>query len=136
MHRKRTEGATPTLFVTTSLKEVSGLQPCRVFDQILHHSPMEACGFRSPGTTMASPVCAGTSACWQALSSTTESSSEKLQRGMNLAKPGTLRVSPSDDHIARIRTDYRDMGEMFFGEAPPFDRVIADLKELEARVNS
>src|ERR1700730_12532641 len=54
----------------------------------------------------------------------------------DLAKPGTLRVSPSDAQVARIRSDYRDMGEMFFGEAPPFDRVIEDLKELEDRVNS
>jgi hypothetical protein len=45
MHRERAEGATPALFVTTFLKEVSGLQRCRVFDQILHHSPMEAVRF-------------------------------------------------------------------------------------------
>jgi hypothetical protein len=45
MHRERAEGATPALFVTSFLKEVSGLQPCRVFDQILHHSPMEAVRF-------------------------------------------------------------------------------------------
>jgi len=54
----------------------------------------------------------------------------------DLAKPGTLRVSPSDDHVAQIRSDYRDMREMFFGETPPFDQVIADLKEVEDRVNS
>jgi hypothetical protein len=54
----------------------------------------------------------------------------------DLAKPRTLRVSPPDDHVARIRSDYLDMREMFFREAPPFDRVIADLKELEERVNS
>ena len=54
----------------------------------------------------------------------------------DLARPGTLRVCPPDSHIAQIRSDYRDMREMFFGEAPPFDRVIADLKELEDRVNA
>jgi hypothetical protein len=30
-----------------------------------------------------------------------------------------------------IPTDHRDMREMFFTEAPPFDSVMADLKELE-----
>jgi len=54
----------------------------------------------------------------------------------DLARPGILRVSPPDGDVARIRNDYRDMREMFFGEAPPFDRVIADLKELEEKVNS
>jgi len=28
------------------------------------------------------------------------------------------------------------MREMFFGETPPFDQIIADLKELEDQVNS
>ena len=53
-----------------------------------------------------------------------------------LAQPGSLRVCPPDSHVAQIRSDYRDMGEMFFGEAPPFDQIIADLKEVEDRVNS
>jgi hypothetical protein len=48
---------------------------------------------------------------------------------------GSLGYLPEGD-VARIRSDYRDMREMFFGEAPPFDRVIADLKELEEQVNS
>ena len=54
----------------------------------------------------------------------------------DLARPGSLRVCPPDSHVAQIRSDYRDMREMFFGETPPFDHVIADLKELEDRVNS
>jgi hypothetical protein len=54
----------------------------------------------------------------------------------DLAQPGSLRVCPPDSHIARIRSDYRDMREMFFGEAPPFDRVMADLREVEKCVNS
>jgi hypothetical protein len=53
----------------------------------------------------------------------------------DLAKPGTLRVCPSDDNIARIRSDYRDMREMFFAEPPPFESLMADLRELEERVN-
>src|SRR5580693_3562415 len=45
----------------------------------------------------------------------------------DLARPGSLRVCPPDSHVAQIRSDYRDMREMFFGETPPFDQVIADL---------
>jgi hypothetical protein len=32
----------------------------------------------------------------------------------DLAKPGSLRVCPSDDKTTRIRSDFRDMREMFF----------------------
>lgn len=54
----------------------------------------------------------------------------------DLAQPGSLRVCPPDSHVLKIRNDYRDMREMFFGEAPAFDQIIADLKELEGKVNS
>ena len=53
----------------------------------------------------------------------------------DLAKPGSLRVCPPDDNFPRIRSDYRDMREMFFVEPPPFDSLIADLRELEDQVN-
>jgi len=53
----------------------------------------------------------------------------------DLAKPGSLRVCPPESHVAQIRSDYRDMREMFFAEPPPFDTVISDLRELEDRVN-
>jgi hypothetical protein len=53
----------------------------------------------------------------------------------DLAQPGGLRICPPEAHLARIRSDYRDMREMFFTEAPSFDSVMADLRELEDRVN-
>jgi hypothetical protein len=53
----------------------------------------------------------------------------------DLAKPGSLRVCPPDVHVAQIRSDYRDMREMFFAEPPPFDTLMGDLRELEDRVN-
>ena len=53
----------------------------------------------------------------------------------DLAKPGSLRVCPPESHVAQIRSDYRDMREMFFAEPPPFDTVMSDLRELEDRVN-
>jgi Nucleotidyl transferase AbiEii toxin, Type IV TA system len=53
----------------------------------------------------------------------------------DLAKPGSLRVCPPESHVAQIRSDYRDMREMFFAEPPPFETVMSDLRELEDRVN-
>jgi hypothetical protein len=53
----------------------------------------------------------------------------------DLAKPGSLRVCPPESHVAQIRSDYRDMREMFFAEPPPFETVMSDLRELEGRVN-
>ena len=53
----------------------------------------------------------------------------------DLAKPGSLRICPPDDKIARIRADYREMREMLFAEPPTFDSLMADLRELEDRVN-
>ena len=57
---------------------------------------------------------------------------------------GAVRFGPNPEafgyalrtfHVAQIRSDYQDMREMFFAEAPPFDTVMADLRELEDRVN-
>jgi hypothetical protein len=53
----------------------------------------------------------------------------------DLAKRGSLRISPPDSKIQQVRSDYRDMQEMFFREAPSFDELIADLKEIEDRIN-
>jgi hypothetical protein len=53
----------------------------------------------------------------------------------DLAKPGSLRVCPPEGKLSRIRSDDRDMREMFFVEPPPFDSLMADLRELEDRVN-
>jgi hypothetical protein len=53
----------------------------------------------------------------------------------DLATPGSHRVCPPNSHLAQIRIDYRDRREMFFAEAPSFATVMADLRELEDRVN-
>jgi len=39
------------------------------------------------------------------------------------------------DKILQIRSDYRDIHEKFFGEIHSFDAPMADLKELEDRIN-
>jgi hypothetical protein len=54
----------------------------------------------------------------------------------DLAKPGSLRISPTSELERELRRDYREMQEMFFGEAPGFDQILADIREVELRVNS
>lgn len=104
------------------------------------------CRLGSHGTTTTLPVCIGTSTEYGQLAmkdfgllaSVVEHKNAFFREAAaryDLAKPGSLRVCPSDANVAQIRTDYRDMREMFFAEAPPFDTVMADLRELEGRVN-
>jgi hypothetical protein len=54
----------------------------------------------------------------------------------DLAKPGSLRISPTPELERELRRDYREMQEMLFGEAPAFDQILADVRELETRINS
>ena len=37
--------------------------------------------------------------------------------------------------LRRLDSDYRPMAEMFFGEQPSFNEVLATLRELEDHVN-
>lgn len=54
----------------------------------------------------------------------------------DLAVPGSLKIVPGDELERAVRRDYREMQEMFFGEAPGFDDVLSDIREIEQRVNS
>jgi hypothetical protein len=54
----------------------------------------------------------------------------------DLAVPGSLKIVPGDELERTVRRDYREMQEMFFGEAPGFDDVLADIRAIEQRVNS
>ncbi len=54
----------------------------------------------------------------------------------DLAVPGSLKIVPADELERAVRRDYREMQEMFFGEAPGFDDVLSDIREIEQRVNS
>ena len=53
----------------------------------------------------------------------------------DLAKPGTLRLSPSETRITALERDYRNMGVMIFGEPPKFDQVMTTLAALEQEIN-
>jgi len=47
-------------------------------------------------------------------------------------KPGTFRLVPPDEHLAKWRADYEEMlGPMFFGETPSFDEMMAAVADFE-----
>jgi len=54
----------------------------------------------------------------------------------DLARRGSLRVSPAESRIPALRRDYRDMADMIFGEPPNFDFLLEMLATLEAELNS
>lgn len=52
-------------------------------------------------------------------------------------KPGTFRLTPSADHLANWRDDYRQMlGPMFFGETPSFEDLMAEAAKFERIFNA
>lgn len=52
------------------------------------------------------------------------------------AKPGSLRLVPRDDQISQLKTDYRQMKEMFFEQPPLFENIIEILKNVEDKINN
>ena len=55
----------------------------------------------------------------------------------DLAKPGSLRLTPPDYLLGQLRDDYNEMAsEMMFGGVPEFDSVIEGLKVIETSVNA
>jgi hypothetical protein len=54
----------------------------------------------------------------------------------DLAKPGTLRLVPDGHVLASVRSDYRAMGNMIFGEVPDFDEILAILQRLQEEINA
>lgn len=54
----------------------------------------------------------------------------------DLARLGTLKLVPGEDLTKWLRNDYKDMQEMIFDDAPKFDELITELKEMEAEINS
>jgi hypothetical protein len=51
------------------------------------------------------------------------------------AVKGTLRVMPPESRLKALREDYAKMQQMFFGEPPEFDAIIATLKQWESQFN-
>jgi hypothetical protein len=53
----------------------------------------------------------------------------------DLARPGTLALVPPDGRIPELRRDYGAMSVMTFGDPPPLDSLLAELADLEAKIN-
>ncbi|MCF7907475.1 MAG: nucleotidyl transferase AbiEii/AbiGii toxin family protein [Candidatus Omnitrophica bacterium] len=51
------------------------------------------------------------------------------------AKPGSLRLVPRDDQISQLKTDYRQMQQMFFEDPPSFESVLEKLKIAEDKIS-
>ena len=51
------------------------------------------------------------------------------------ATNGTLRVAPPEHRLKPLRADHMRMQQMFFGEPPDFDKVIALLNQWESEFN-
>lgn len=52
------------------------------------------------------------------------------------AKPGGLRLVPRDEQMNDLKSDYRQMQEMFFDEPPAFEDIIEKLLSVEKRINA
>lgn len=53
-----------------------------------------------------------------------------------LAKPGTLKLVPSEYLMGTLEKDYKAMRYMIFGEYPEFESVVGELKDLELKINA
>jgi hypothetical protein len=53
----------------------------------------------------------------------------------DLARPGSIRLVPFEKRIGHLERDYRNMGVMIFGEAPPFGWIMERLAALEKEIN-
>lgn len=51
------------------------------------------------------------------------------------AAKGTLRIAPPEHRLKSLRDDYARMQQMFFGEPPGFDKIVALLKQWESDFN-
>lgn len=53
----------------------------------------------------------------------------------DLAKPGTLRLVPPDYVLKAVKSDYREMRAMIFGDYPTIEVIMAQLQALEDEIN-
>ena len=56
--------------------------------------------------------------------------------GYELARLGTLKLTPSDVHKDALRRDYAKMAGMIYGERPEFDELMTDITEIEKKINA
>ena len=51
------------------------------------------------------------------------------------AKPGSLRLVPRDDQKGQLKTDYRQMQQMFFEDPPSFESIVEKLRGVEDKIS-
>jgi hypothetical protein len=51
------------------------------------------------------------------------------------AAPGSFALLPHDGMVDQLRTDYRAMRGMIFGEPPTFDDVLTSVAAIEQKLN-
>jgi hypothetical protein len=54
----------------------------------------------------------------------------------DLAQPGTLKLVPEDHVLASVKSDYRAMENMIFGEVPDVDEILAVIQGLQEEINA
>lgn len=54
----------------------------------------------------------------------------------DLAVPGSFRLAPPTSRSAELHKDYADMREMYLDPPRSFEEVVADLEDLERRINA
>lgn len=53
----------------------------------------------------------------------------------SLAYNGKLSLAPRGNRVIELKEDYQDMKDFFFGEPPSFEKLVDELKRIEARCN-
>jgi hypothetical protein len=51
------------------------------------------------------------------------------------AVPGTMKITPNDNLLRHLETDYKSMASMIFGNIPSFSDVIGSIKKFEEEIN-
>ena len=54
----------------------------------------------------------------------------------DLAKFGTLKLSPAKHSIPVLKEDYKNMQSMIYGDYPSFDEILETIEKLEKEINS
>ena len=52
------------------------------------------------------------------------------------ARPGSLHLAPPEGRRADLARDYAGMRDMFFGPYPAFDDLLAEIQEIQDRINA
>lgn len=52
------------------------------------------------------------------------------------AKPGTFKLVPPENRMEELKSDYKAMREMLYGDVPSLETIVSSLRELEEEINS